>query len=198
MSGTLNSGRREVPKEDKTRFWEARAAGISIKESCKIAGIHYNTGQKWDSKIRRLNAELAVAQINEKVADVKASRGGQKVSELRSELDTIAELPPVIPYERLSERAKKGWDDFDFFRRTYLGRVPSPWQVDAAYKIVEYLESEEKQFLVLNCPPGAGKSTLFHDVAVWCIVRNRAIRVLIGSISQTLAKMYSRRIRETL
>lgn len=33
---------------------------------------------------------------------------------------------------------------------------------------------------------------------MWCIVRNRAIRVMIGSISQTLAKMYSRRIRETL
>ena len=45
---------------------------------------------------------------------------------------------------------------------------------------------------------GAGKSTLFHDVAVWMICRNRAIRVMIGSISQTLAKMYSRRIRETL
>jgi len=198
MSGTLNSGRREVPSEDKIRFWEARAAGISIKEACKIAGIHYNTGQKWDAKRRRLNAELAVAQLNEKVADVKASRGGQRVAELRAELDTIAELPPVIPYERLSERAKRGWDDFDYFRRVYLGRVPSPWQVEAAYRIVEYLESEEKEFLVLNCPPGAGKSTLFHDVAVWCIVRNRAIRVLIGSISQTLAKMYSRRIRETL
>lgn len=198
MSGTLNSGRRDVPNEDKIRFWEARAAGISIKEACKIAGIHYNTGQKWDSKRRRLNAELAVAQMNERIADVKENRGGKKVAELRAELDTIAELPPVIPYDRLSERAKKGWDDFDYFRRTYLGRVPSPWQVEAAYKIVEYLESEEKEFLVLNCPPGAGKSTLFHDVAVWCIVRNRAIRVLIGSISQTLAKMYSRRIRETL
>lgn len=198
MSGTPNSGRRDVPNEDKIRFWEARAAGISIKEACKIAGIHYNTGQKWDSKRRRLNAELAVAQMNERIADVKENRGGKKVAELRAELDTIAELPPVIPYDRLSERAKKGWDDFDYFRRTYLGRVPSPWQVEAAYKIVEYLESEEKEFLVLNCPPGAGKSTLFHDVAVWCIVRNRAIRVLIGSISQTLAKMYSRRIRETL
>jgi hypothetical protein len=52
--------------------------------------------------------------------------------------------------------------------------------------------------MVLNCPPGVGKSTLFHDVAVWCIVRNRSIRIMIGSISQTLAKMYSRRIRETL
>lgn len=198
MAGTANSGRREVSNEDKIRFWEARAAGISIQESCRIAGIHYNTGQKWDSKRRKLQAEVELANHDEKVAGVKASRSGDKVAALRKELDTIAELPPVIPYERLSERAKQGWDDFDYFRRVYLGRVPSPWQVEAALRIVEYLESEEKEFLVLNCPPGAGKSTLFHDVAVWCIVRNRGIRVLIGSISQTLAKMYSRRIRETL
>jgi hypothetical protein len=60
------------------------------------------------------------------------------------------------------------------------------------------LEAEEKEFVVLNVPPGAGTSTLFHDVAVWAIVRNRAIRVMIGSISQAMAKQYSRRIRETL
>ena len=198
MSGTANSGRRDVPNEDKIRFWEARAAGINIKEACRIAGIHYNTGQKWDAKRRRLQTELEVAKVEEKKADYKANRGGKQLDELRADLDQIAELPPVIPYERLSERAKRGWDDFDYFRRVYLGRVPSPWQVEAAYRIVEYLESEEKEFLVLNCPPGAGKSTLFHDVAVWCIVRNRAIRVLYGSISGTLAKMYSRRIRETL
>jgi hypothetical protein len=198
MTGNDRSGRRDVPAEDKIRFWEARSAGISIKEACKIAGIHYNTGQKWDAKRRRLAAEVQLARVDEKVAISKQHGGGKDRNELRVELDSIAELPPVLPYERLSERAKRGWDDFDYFRRVYLGRVPSPWQVEAAYKIVQYLESEEKEFLVLNCPPGAGKSTLFHDVAVWCIVRNRAIRVLIGSISQTLAKMYSRRIRETL
>jgi hypothetical protein len=198
MSGTNNSGRREVSQADKVRFWESRAAGISIKEACKIAGIHYNTGQKWDAKRRRLQAELQVAEMAEKTAIVKANPSGRDIQRLRTEIDSIAELPPVIPYDRLSDRAKRGWDDFDYFRRVYLGRVPSPWQVEAAYQIVQYLESEEKEFLVLNCPPGAGKSTLFHDVAVWCIVRNRAIRVLIGSISQTLAKMYSRRIRETL
>jgi len=198
MSGTPNSGRRDVPTEDKIRFWEARAAGISIKEACKIAGIHYNTGQKWDAKRRKLEVDREAASFAEKKAIYKEKRSGRDLEALRSDLDQIAELPPVIPYERLSERAKRGWDDFDYFRRVYLGRVPSPWQVEAAYKIVEYLESEEKEFLVLNCPPGAGKSTLFHDVAVWCIVRNRAIRVLYGSISGTLAKMYSRRIRETL
>ena len=198
MTGNENSGRRDVPAEDKVRFWEARAAGISIKEACKIAGIHYNTGQKWDAKRRKLEVEQKVADFAVKTAVYKTNRGGKNLDELRSDLDQAADLPPVIPYARLSERAKRGWDDFDYFRRVYLGRVPSPWQVEAAYKIVQYLESEEKEFLVLNCPPGAGKSTLFHDVAVWCIVRNRGIRVLYGSISQTLAKMYSRRIRETL
>jgi hypothetical protein len=198
MTGNENSGRRDVPTEDKVRFWEARAAGISIKEACKIAGIHYNTGQKWDAKRRKLEVEQKVADFAVKTAVYKVNRGAKNLDELRSDLDQAADLPPVIPYARLSERAKRGWDDFDYFRRVYLGRVPSPWQVEAAYKIAQYLESEEKEFLVLNCPPGAGKSTLFHDVAVWCIVRNRGIRVLYGSISQTLAKMYSRRIRETL
>jgi|GEM_PF-1026115 len=195
MAGTDRSGRRNVPPEDKARFWEARAAGISIKEACKIAGIHYNTGQKWDANRRKIEAETRAADFAVKKA---GANSGRERRELRTMIDEAGDLPPVIPYERLSERAKQGWDDFDYFRRVYLGRVPSPWQVDAAYKIVEYLESEEKEFLVLNCPPGAGKSTLFHDVAVWSIVRNRAIRVLIGSISQTLAKQYSRRIRETL
>ena len=198
MTGNKNSGRKFITPEDKIRFWQARAAGINIKESCKIAGIHYNTGQEWDSKKRKTQADQAAANLEVKISGVKAHRNGDKVAELRATLDENAELPPVIPYARLGERAKQGWDDFEYFRRVYLGRVSSPWQVEAALRIVEYLESEEKEFLVLNCPPGAGKSTLFHDVAVWCIVRNRSIRVLIGSISQTLAKMYSRRIRETL
>ena len=70
--------------------------------------------------------------------------------------------------------------------------------MEAAVTLVELLESPEKEFVVLNVPPGAGKSTLFHDVAVWAICRNRRIRVMIGSVSFAMAKQYSRRIRETL
>jgi hypothetical protein len=112
-------------------------------------------------------------------------------------MDTI-DLPSAIPHDMLCEEALRGLEDFDYFRRRYLGRVPSPWQVEAALTLVKLLESEEKEFVVLNVPPGAGKSTLFHDVAVWAIVRNRRVRVMIGSVSQNMAKMYSRRIRETL
>ena len=158
-----------------------------------MAGVSYNTALKWKGKSDQTSAEIEAARLLG-----SKPQGGGSSARVARDIAALPNLPPVIPTGRLSVRAQRGLEDFDYFRRVYLGRVPSPWQVDAAYKIVEWLEHPEKQFLVLNCPPGAGKSTLFHDVAVWCIVRNRAIRVMIGSISQTLAKMYSRRIRDTL
>ena len=187
-------GKRTVPVEDVARFWQARAAGLSIREASKVAGINYNTGQRWDAQKRKAVAEVKAAEYDE--TKLKAIDGHRAAAKIVQEVEDG--LPPVIPASRLSPRAKKALDDFDYFRRVYLGRVPSPWQVEAAYKIVQYLESPEKEHLVLNCPPGAGKSTLFHDVAVWMIVRNRGIRVLIGSNTEKLAKQYSRRIRETL
>jgi hypothetical protein len=171
-------------------FWQAMQSGINMREAARIAGISYSAATKWVAKAKSTAAERDLQNLMATKPD-----GGKM---LAKDLQVQKNVPPVIPSGRLSERAQRGLEDFDYFRRVYLGRVPSPWQVHAAYKIVEKLDSNEKEFLVLNCPPGAGKSTLFHDVAVWCIVRNRAIRVMIGSISQTLAKMYSRRIRETL
>jgi len=168
---------------------------MSITEAAKIAGVHYNTAQRWDAKKRQAKAELELAKLDG--ARVRKNEGGVQNDAWQKVMD-VSDLPPVIPYDRLKPEAQRALVDFDYFRRRYLGRVPSPWQVDAAYKIEQYLLSEEKEFLVLNCPPGAGKSTLFHDVAVWQIVKNRKIRVMIGSVSQALAKMYSRRIRETL
>jgi hypothetical protein len=168
---------------------------MSIKDAAKIAGVHYNTAQKWDAKKKAAKAELEIAQLEGKT--LRKKEGGVQAEAWQKVMD-VSDLPPVIPYDRLKPEAQRALVDFDYFRRRYLGRVPSPWQVDAAYKIEQWLLSEEKEFLVLNCPPGAGKSTLFHDVAVWQIVKNRKIRVMIGSVSQALAKMYSRRIRETL
>jgi len=189
------SGRRQIPPQDVARFWQARASGMSIKDAAKIAGVHINTAQKWDSKKRKVKAELELANLDG--AKVRKKEGGVQADAWQKVMD-VSDLPPVIPYDRLKPEAQRALTDFDYFRRRYLGRVPSPWQVDAAYQIEAWLLNDDKEFVVLNCPPGAGKSTLFHDVAVWQIVKNRKIRVMIGSVSQALAKMYSRRIRETL
>ena len=186
--------KRAVPPADKAKFFALIAAGRNIKDACAETGVHYNTGTRWIKKARAL--EAARKEADHKVSSGAGSGGRQSVAH-HNFMDAI-DLPSAIPHDKLCEEALRGLEDFDFFRTYYLGRVPSPWQVEAALTLVELLESEEKEFVVLNVPPGAGKSTLFHDVAVWAIVRNRRIRVMIGSVSQNMAKMYSRRIRETL
>jgi hypothetical protein len=187
--------KRKVSHEDKAVFWAAYSSGKSITEASRVAGIHVNTGSNWVKKMKHLEAESKVAK--ERVDKHHRNQGGQQRDEYNAILEAI-ELPTAKGYDQLGDNAKRGLVDFDFFRRHYLGRVPSPWQVEAALELVKLLESEEKEFVVLNVPPGAGKSTLFHDVAVWAIVRDRKIRVMIGSVSQNMAKQYSRRIRETL
>jgi hypothetical protein len=152
------SGRRQIPPQDVARYWQSRASGMSIKDASAIAGVHINTAAKWEAKKRKASAEIQLATVE--VGQVRKKQGGVQAEQWKHAMD-FADLPPVIPYDRLSPEAKRGWDDFDYFRKRYLGRVPSPWQVDAAYKIVKMLESPEKEFICINCPPGAGKSTCF-------------------------------------
>jgi hypothetical protein len=186
----MPKGKRLVSSEDRALFWQAMSSGINMKEAARMSGISYSSATKWVAKAKATSAEMEKQNL-----EFGKPSGGNAI---KRDLAVNKDLPPVVLPSRLNPEAVRALEDFDYFRMRYLGRVPSAWQVDAAYKLVAKLESPDKEFVVVNCPPGAGKSTLFHDVAVWCIVRNRAIRVMIGSVSQTLAKMYSRRIRETL
>lgn len=187
--------KRAVSPADKAKFFAAISTGKTITEASRLSGVHVNTGSKWLKKVKQADAERKAAELD--VRKHNSKQGGLQKIDYQNFMDAI-DLPGAIPHDMLCEEAQRGLQDFDYFRRRYLGRVPSPWQVEAAVTLVELLESEEKEFVVLNVPPGAGKSTLFHDVAVWAIVRNRRIRVMIGSVSAPMAKQYSRRIRETL
>ena len=198
MSATLSTimgTKRAVSPADKAKFFASIAAGKTITEASRVAGIHVNTGSKWLTKAKAAEAEARAAKS--KADRTNAWTGGVQSRDYASLMEAI-DLPGAIAEDQLCEEAKRGLSDFDYFRRRYLGRVPSPWQVEAAVTLVELLESPEKEFVVLNVPPGAGKSTLFHDVAVWAICRNRRVRILIGSVTLPMAKQYSRRIRETL
>ena len=186
--------KRAVSPQDKAKFFALIAAGHTITDASKQSGVHVNTGSRWVKKAKALKA--ASDEAAHRAVRGKGS-GGAQLDAYQAILDAV-DLPSAVHPDQLCDEARRGLADFDYFRRRYLGRVPSPWQVEAAVTLIELLESDEKEFVVLNVPPGAGKSTLFHDVAVWAIVRNRRIRVMIGSVSQNMAKLYSRRIRETL
>jgi hypothetical protein len=63
----------------------------------------------------------------------------------------------------------------------------------------QLLRTPKKEFVVVNAPPGGGKSTLFtHDLPCWLTARSRTIRGFIGSAAQTTANSYTGQIRSTL
>jgi hypothetical protein len=102
------SGRRQVPPQDVARYWQARASGMSIKESAKIAAVHYNTAQKWDTKRRVAQADLELARIDQ--GKTRKKEGGVQADQWKQVMD-VADLPPVIPFDRLCPEAQRSLDD---------------------------------------------------------------------------------------
>ena len=158
----------------KQEFFKRIDAGYSYRAAAKAAGFSLSTAQVL-MKGQRVHARTAL----------EAGR------ELK--------LSDPIPYAELSPEAKRGWDDFAYFQQRYFGRIPIPWQTEAAERAQTLLDSPDEEFLCVNCPPGVGKTMLFtHDIPLWLTVRNRAIRGQYGAVTTSLASKYLRTVRSTL
>lgn len=172
MADSVLRGRNVAPKL-RGQVLELDRQGFSKQSIAKETGLGYST----------------VRGILQNIAD-----NGQTLRAMREE----EELPAVRTPAELCPEALRALDDFAYFRRRYFGRIPSPWQVEAAEIVLEKLQTEDKEYLVLNAPPGVGKSTTFtHDIPAWLTARNRTLRGLCGSASQSLASKYTNRLRRT-
>src|SRR5690348_17364171 len=77
-------------------------------------------------------------------------------------------LPRGSPVLGSSEAPPSILDDFPKFRERYFHRVSTPWQADAAKRLLALTQTPEKSYVVINVAPGSGKSTLFtHDIPAW-------------------------------
>lgn len=171
-------GRRFIPTEMRVRFFTLLDDGYSVSEAAAAVGIRRETGYQW----RRDGFDAVI-------------NNGQRSTQKRVDLS----LSDPVRRDRLSDEALRALEDFDYFRLRYLGRRPTPWQADAAKNVLSWLESDDTEYAVINCPPGSGKSTLFtNDLLLWLICRERSIRILIGSSTQRLAENYSNRLRRML
>lgn len=159
---------------DWERYEQLRARGWSIKASADGANMSYSSA--------RLHEKKRSAQV-------------ESLKKVRGELAAGA----PIPLADLKGAARDAVADFGLFQRRYFGRIATPWQVDAAERIAALVSSPEKEYVVLNAPPGSGKSTTFTlDIPAWLTVRNRAIRGQIGSRTQSQAQSYVLRLRRAL
>lgn len=183
-----------------------RAAQIQRKAERRKAGLippaaprpaRVSTG-KADPKKRRKAVELMAKGHTLAEVGTKAGLSPKTVRAIaRDVAEPVVEPQSMLPHE-LSEEAARALEDFGYFRQRYFGRVPTPWQIEAAVQLRDKLASPQKEFVVLNAPPGSGKSTLFvHDVLAWLACRDRSVRVLVGSRTYRQAVTHTARLRRT-
>ena len=159
------------------KYFEARNTGISVENAARRAKLSASTAYRFERGDAGSGGLIAAAELGITMV------AGNLVA------------PP------LSEDAQRALEDFAYFRYRYFGRKSTPWQERAAYELLRILEdgSQDRKFVVMNEPPGSGKSTLFtHDIPTWLIVRNRTIRIQIGSRTERQARMYVGRIKRSL
>lgn len=112
--------------------------------------------------------------------------------------NTIETLRRPLSLSELSPTARDCLDDFARFRYRYMGRKSSPWQEHAAQVVIDKLQTPHKEYGVVNCPPGGGKTTLFtHDIPAWLTCRSRSIRGFEGAHTETIAKSYTGNLRNS-
>lgn len=118
-----------------------------------------------------------------------------KTYEFKDQPKTVAAKTTV----ELDQLALTALDDFAFFAKRYFGLVLQPFQRYAIDRVMEFLATEDEEYAVVNQAPGSGKSTLWTLVLpAWLIARDRRIRGMTGSATDTLAKWYVGNLREVL
>ena len=161
------------------RYFEARNSGLNVEASARRARIAPSTAWRFERN--------------------DPGSGGIEAANILG-ISVVAGNLVATP---MSAEAMKARDDFAYFRRRFLGRRSTPWQERAGYEVLRQLEearaTNTRRFVVINAPPGSGKSTLFtHDIVCWLIARDRTIRAMIGSGTERMARSYVGRVRRTL
>ena len=108
-----------------------------------------------------LSIRAAAAKANISYATVmRVNRGELSTHEHRKATELFRAMHPkeVVETDQLEGPAERALQDFAYFRLRYFGIYSTPWQIHAAEQIVRFIESPDKEFVVINVPPGAGKA----------------------------------------
>lgn len=168
---------RRISQADRSRCAQLMLDGKSTTQAATATNVSFSYAKKMRAQAGRLaNGDIRAGLL-------KIANGEEKPPKPRP----------------LSKEAQACLDDPERFADRYFGLRLNPWQSEAASVVNSLLDTPDREYLSVNLPPGAGKSTFFCLVIpAWLTVRNRLIRGLIGSASQSSAEKYLIRLRRAL
>ena len=159
-----------VTPEQKRVFWERIDSGESVRRSAALANFSYATGIRIHEGEAHLHSPTDAAGL----ARQSAPKSG----------------------DALCAEAKRALQDFRLFPAALLRPDRDTVAGDGGRQGAATAATDDEEYLVVNAPPGSGKSTLFTmDLAAWMTCRNRSIRGLIGSRTAKQASWYVGRLR---
>lgn len=170
----VHSGRGRILPPVKRRYLELRfSEGYPRTEACRVVNVSYG----WAKKVDAEHLLAIAAQPSEEDPDAN---------------------PAKLPDE-LNPEAAKALEDIGVFARRYFGVQLMPFQKYATDKVVELLATDDEEYLLLNVAPGTGKSTFFMLILpAWLTARDRLIRGICGSATDTLARGYLANLKDAL
>ena len=163
---------RPISADTWIKFMELRDGGQSRYAAAKRIGVSQRAAKDFEDGTGSQSGRVAKAAYEE------------------------ARKPAVIPADLLVPEAGEAFENIEAFARRYFGLILMPWQIEATERIMELQRSPHEEYVVINAPPGSGKSTFFTRILpAWATVRDRTIRGMIGSHTQRLAEWYTRRLK---
>lgn len=182
------------------RYFGLRDQGVGVELAAARSGIAPSSAYRYERGEAKSQGVRAAEELER---EVPVPEPEVEVAAPPSVAKKVVQFNPadlaVVEEHVLPEEAKRALEDFAYFRFRYFGRKSMPWQVEAAQQVEKRLRTKDREYVVMNEPPGSGKSTLFTcDIICWMICRDRTIRIQIGSRTERQARMYVTRIKRNL
>lgn len=107
-------------------------------------------------------------------------------------------IPSYVKNEAKKELARRFFYDYCRYRYPKLYTKEREYLKTVCDKIQEFVEQNDKRFLVINLPPRFLKSLTGTNLVEWLFGLNSLIKVMTGSYNETLSTTFARKVRDTI
>lgn len=107
-------------------------------------------------------------------------------------------IPDYIKKEAKKEIARRSLFDYCQLMNPQFYKNNRIYLKEMCDKIQEFINQEDKKFLVINLPPRHGKSFTSQNTVEWLFGSNPSLKVMTGSYNETLSGQFAKQVRDTI